>query len=527
MPSVPYIDAVRTSLPDEYSTRFQSLFSAISDEDDRNTLDVLFRFVSGAEAPKNASQKTRTDWPDKQSLFRDSISTLSQSAGGTQIKRSRDSEVGVSPSKDSKRLKLSPETTKDPPLYTIHSIGCTLPVRKKCNITIHTSSIKFTNPANTDNIEATIPLTSVTRAFLLPTKGKQKAHWTIVLLCGDAPDRSKSSTTQQIVFGLDAITTAPLTTTAYSSIDSIVNVTPKSSETLPIIQAFLSYLPIPTLQPSTSVFKSAIAKSPGRDGGVPCVDAFLGAKPGNLWFLDEGILWGENKPLEFWGIESLGEGEEGVRLVSATGRNCTVILTRSVPGTGDEEEEVLEDTEFGMVDGKEQEGIKEWVRKRQRLFGKRAAVSNAVANGNGAASGSGKSPSKAKNILVPSSKSNEIEDQPMGGDDSDSSDESFEADSDDDGSASSSSSSSGSDSGSGSGSGSGSDQEEASESGDYDEGDIEEVELNPKNHPLMRPGAMPRMSKAAINMAVGMVEDDLMGGGSVVEETDDEDELDD
>jgi hypothetical protein len=38
--------------------------------------------------------------------------------------------------------------------------------------------------------------------------------------------------------------------------------------------------------------------------------------------------------------------------------------------------------------------------------------------------------------------------------------------------------------------------------------------LDPAHHPLLRPGAIPRMSKAAMEMAVGIVEDAFAGGGN-------------
>ena len=44
--------------------------------------------------------------------------------------------------------------------------------------------------------------------------------------------------------------------------------------------------------------------------------------------------------------------------------------------------------------------------------------------------------------------------------------------------------------------------------------DEDEEELDPAKHPLLRPGAMPRMSKAAMDAAVGMVLGDMMGGSS-------------
>ena len=57
-----------------------------------------------------------------------------------------------------------------------------------------------------------------------------------------------------------------------------------------------------------------------------------------------------------------------------------------------------------------------------------------------------------------------------------------------------------------------------------DDDDDEVQELNPKHHPLLQPGAMPRMSRAAVEAVVGMVEQDLMGGGKRTAAADSEDE---
>ena len=69
--------------------------------------------------------------------------------------------------------------------------------------------------------------------------------------------------------------------------------------------------------------------------------------------------------------------------------------------------------------------------------------------------------------------------------------------------------------------GSGDDEDGDSDAEDDDvvlEGSDEE--LDPKRHPLLQPGAMPRMSKAAMEMAIGMVTVDLTG-------VDEDDELED
>jgi AAA ATPase containing von Willebrand factor type A (vWA) domain len=299
-----------------------------------------------------------------------------------------------------------------------------------------------------------------------------------------------------------------LTTTTYPSpSEPSVNVTAKGSETLPSIRTFLSHLGIPILEPTTEVFRSACAGagSSAGNGGIPGIEAYRAAKQGNLWFMKEGILWGEGKPCEFWSVEDLIGKSEGLRMVSATGRTCAVVLTRKsdaeVDGeVGEDEEDVGVETEFGLVDAREQEGISQWVRQHRHLFGKKPVVVNGQASGSGNA------------VTI-----NNVED------DSDEDDEDFEVDSgDEDGGSATSSDSSGDENGGG---GSGGDAEESGEGSESEDGDGEEEdeELKAENHPLMRPGAMPRISRAAIDMVVGMVEDDFMGP----EREDEEDELED
>lgn len=524
-PTLHYLQATASSLPREYATQFTDLVS--SRPEHSSALENMFRFIAGGDCPDidNASSETRLEWSTKQRAFREDLTRR-----GLTNKRAREEDVSIT-SHESKRPKLDSNNvpTDDPPKYALHSISVSSPIRKKVNITIHASSVRLTNPT-TNAVESTVPLSSITRAFVLPTRGKQKPHWTVVLMAGDVPDRSKaaqgSPANQQIIFGLDAVNTAALTVTTFSSSAApSSDIIAKSKETLPFLNKFLSYLPTPTLEPSTEVFRSALPNSAGREGGVPGVEAYLAAKPGTLWFLKEGILWGESKPCEFWAVQDLSEGDEGVRLISATGRNCTVVLSRkgeeedddSDSDDDDDDDESVE-TEFGMVDGREQEGIREWVRKYKRLFGMkvRSTVDVNGASGSGGGSGSGKKENGIKRdgralreALPPDG--NLPRDQVItADDDDDESDGSFEADSDDGGSASSSSS--------GSDDGSGDEEAEAEASGSEGDDEDGEGELRPENHPLMRPGAMPRISKAAINMVVEMVEHDLIGGGDELED---------
>jgi hypothetical protein len=209
--------------------------------------------------------------------------------------------------------------------------------------------------------------------------------------------------------------------------------------------------------------------------------------------MKEGILWGESKPCEFWAVEDLIGKTEGLRMLSATGRTCSVILTRKDPEAEDDDLGI--ETEFAMVDGKEQEGINQWVKHHRHLFGQKL-----VQHGNGFLDGQ---PGGSGN--VPTIRAAQL------GDESDASDESFDMDSDeDDGGSATSSDSSDGEGGDASDAGSGAESVEGEET---DDGEGEAEDLRPENHPLMRPGAMPRMSRAAVDAVIGMVNDDLMGRG--------------
>ncbi|KII90177.1 hypothetical protein PLICRDRAFT_40373 [Plicaturopsis crispa FD-325 SS-3] len=501
MSPTPYLSKLAEFLPEEM------LGTARSSNHTKEALDELLCFALGGPCPTTASQNTRAEWERNQPAARQALDDLVQPSA---IKRKRTPDADQPP--EPKKPKLAGPDPGDTPHFTLNAVSTTSPIRKKVDITIHASSIQFTHPT-THAVEASVPLSVLKRAFILPTRGKGKAHWTIVLLSADTPDASKGANAPnpQVIFGLDALATSAFTTTDHSADGGSTNVAKKGSETLPALRAWLSHLRIPVLEPSTDVFRSACARD------VPGVEAYRGAKPGSLWFLREGILADFGKPCEFWALEDLVGKNEGVRLVSATGRTCSVIVRRKdgsleEEGEGDAtgEEEGIE-TEFGMVEGKEQEPIRAWARAHRHLFGKKIAP---IANGNagGSASTSGKVPLD---------------------EDSDPEDDDFEMDSDDSDGGSVTSSSS-----DGSGAVTGSDDygadeaqddaEESSEEGEPDDSAAEEAAFRAKadRHPLMRPGAMPKhISRAAIDMVVGMVESDMMGGGEGEEdELDDEDE---
>jgi hypothetical protein len=335
----------------------------------------------------------------------------------------------------------------------------------------------------------------------------------VVLLSNDATEKSTSkgaaSDSPQIIFGLDATTTAPLTITKQGGEKEVIA---KGSPVLPAIRSFLSNLPdsIKQHEPSTDIFKSSVNQfgstvKSASTTGVPGVEAYRAAKVGSLWFLKEGLLWGESKPCEFWALEDLLNPSDGVRLSPGSGRVFSIMLVRkdqNSEGAEEEEESMGIETELSMIDSRERDAIGDWIRKHQNMFGRRPGDAPIVEQPKAKPSlPSG--PATIRSLML----------------DSDSEDEDFVG-----------SSSSGEGSGSDNES-EDSDQEDEEAEGSDGEGDGDDDsdaemdgetqgELDPAHHPLLRSGAMPKLSKAVIEMAVGIVEDDLMGGNE--EEEDDE-----
>lgn len=518
MADAQFLRTLVPTLPTEFAKTLRTLCSIPSNE---LFLENFVRLLTGADCTSDASQTLRDEWAAKQFATRQALAGLVKPPANEPngaVKRPIDDATA----EGSKRQRVSlPETstdlTSDPVQFTLHAVSTTSPVRKKVDISIRKTSVTFTNPSS-GNVEATVPLSSLKRAFLLPTRGKTKAHWTVVILSSDVTEKSAAKDdSPQIIFGLDATATAPLYTTSANGKDTHA----KGSPSLPAIRTFLSNLPkgVAQHEPSTDEFKSSVnqlGSSSASTTGVPGLEAYRAAKQGNLWFTKDGLLWGESKPCEFWALEDLLNPSEGVRLSPGSGRVFSVTVVRKSPPNddnkmqveGDEEEEDMGiETELGMIDSRERDGVYDWVRKHQNMFGR-----------------------KPGDAPVPESAAPKVKAPAHGGPmtirslalDSDSEDEDFQ----------------GSDDDSGSGRGSGSedsddededgdkdgDEEEKDAEGSLDEDEDADGELDPARHPLMRPGAMPKMSKAVMDAVVGMVEEDLIGGGEGDEEVD---ELDD
>ena len=507
----PYYNAACASLPANLANDVRALCPSASAE---TVLDSLIRFVVGADSPTDASPDARREWSQHQRTLEKALKALNPTPNDA--KHARDEDGGS----DDKDASSAQPSTKRPRKaenglvpedddgggelkFLWPALSATSPVRKKVNIAIHERSIRFVN-ATTEHLEAAVPLSSIRRAFVLPSRGKSKPHWTVTVLPSDIPSTGKSASTSnpshsQIVFDVEA--------TASSLINCRDGKIPfhqgKGVSIIHGLQGMLAHLPVPIfplLPQSGDIFQiasqgsgSVSASKPSNEAasvGFRGLGAFRGAKGGTLWFLDEGILW-DAKPCEFWAVEDLAEGDKALRLLSPTGRICSVTLTRK----GGEGEDGIE-SQFGMIEGREQDWIRKWVFLHRDLFG--VAPATASPSSGVPVSANGK---RDWGATIPvNDDDDEDEDFAVQSDESDGGSPTSDSSDEDDGDAS---------------------EEDADGSGVSDDGDEDDGELHERHHPLLRPGAMPRMSRAAMDAAVGIVEDSIRRGV----ETDDEDEL--
>jgi len=483
--------------------------------------------------------QVHTTWGVLSNEAQHTLRSLVAPNGHDTKKRRRSSSLSPSPSSHSKKPKLAVPSellADDPPVFTLHAVSTAAPVRKKVDITIRQHTLRFTHPT-THAVEASLPLSVLRRAFLLPSRGKAKPHWTVILMSSDVPDRpargAAKEGNEQVVFGMDATAAAPFTITTHPSPPST---NAKGTSTRDAMLAFLGHLPASCtrLEPSIDVFRSASTGSPG-------IAAYRGAKDCSLWFFRKGIL-SECRPCEFWALEDLDGGAaadvvgEAIRLQSATGRTCSVFVRRKP--TGERAEDGGLETEFGMVDGREQENIKEWVRMFRGLFGRGGQRSAPATSGSNVASlvrQNGQAPAndaageeEGDDVLDSDDEGSDFE---MSGEDTDGGSPSTDDDSEDAGSDKENDAGSGdnADHSGEEGESMSSGQESGSEgiANAEDEG-VEEEELDPKHHPLLRAGAVPRMSRAAMDAAVGMAMQAFVvaGQNQSYADDDEEDELD-
>lgn len=372
----------------------------------------------------------------------------------------------------------------------------------------------------------------------------------MIMLSSDITNLPKGSTTDsgethwQICLGSEL--SPPSLVTRSADLEDYHH--PRGASICPAFDTFQGFAPNDVLKPSTSDHTN----SSSRTG----VDGYRAAKPGTLWFFRQGILW-DAKPIEFWATEDLvpadggesGQTLGGVRMLSATGRSCSVILRRRVPKAKKDEEDEDDggedaiETDFAMIEGKEQDGISEWCRRYSKNFGRSsltAASSASAPTPSSSAKGKGKARATDDDMEVDgeggATKILDLSNNPMAEDEGDVDDDNYtESDSELSDGSDSEDKGGGEDSADDSGGDSDAEGEVDSEvdgEGSRPEPESEDVEddreetLDPKHHPLLRPGAMPKnISKAALNAVVGMIEEDF--GMTAAAGGDEEDELDD
>lgn len=472
-------------------------------------------------------------------------------------KRVLPSEEDTPSQQSSKKLKLDSQETwyqhqdlledeTDIHQYTIYNISATSPIRKKVDISIHKRTIRITPTAagkDKDKSQTLVfLLKDLKRSFVLPTHGKQKPYYTLIMLSSDVTNLPKGSTTDsgethwQICLGSE-LTPPNLVT---RSNDSPEHRHPKGASICPAYDALQGFAPH-----VANAFKPLTGDHTNASGGTG-VDGYRAAKPGTLWFFRQGILW-DAKPIEFWAVEDLvpadggedGQNLGGVRMLSATGRTCTVILRRRIHDGEDAVE-----TDFGMIEGKEQEGISEWCRKYSKNFGGHSLVATPTPTSAPAPSKSSKGKGKARATDDDMEVDGEggtrskadLSSNPMAEDEGDLDDDNYTGSGSELSDGSDSEDNGGSDGSVGDSGGEEDAEGEEDVEGEEEsrpEPESEEVEddeepLDPKHHPLLRPGAMPKkVSKAVLNAVVGMVEEDFGMKAAATEEGDEEDELDD
>jgi hypothetical protein len=543
-----YLDALLTAIPNDTIppeiTASPSQSGAAVHLPYSKFIDTALRLASGGPARPDEAPQIRDAWLEIQTSVQRALQTLhpsSSSSSQQPAKRkhspsSLPSTINNNNNNNNKKLKYEDgggddkddDDDDDVPQLTLHAISATAPVRHKVDITLHARTLRLSH-STTGASTARCARTALTRVFLLPTRARSSGalQWTALLLAGDKPappaprgggKGAKATTTAAARFEL-----------ACSVPDSSSPATiPRMTIHAPAPTSSSSSTSTPTSpqQVTTSsreaVFKllsSTISGTPlalttvERGTLLAGITAFRGVRETLLWFFDDGTnanegagILTDGRPAEFWALEDLARGEAGVRVRTATGRTCSVVLMRRRSGDddGEEEEEEAEEeegeeTEFQMIDGKERERILEWVRRHRGAFGI-AKIAQAQAPPPGAANRKEEERGKDKREDSDSDSDFEESEESDGGSPSSSRSDADEGEDDEPRSEDG-------------GSGTGGDDDEGEGEDDDEEitMELDDPDPDPKHHPLLRAGALPKMSRAAMDAAVELVVGDLVG----------------
>jgi hypothetical protein len=522
-------------------------------------IDAALRLASGGPARPDDAPQIRDAWLEIQTTVQRALHALhpSSSSSSQQPAKRKHSPPSSLPStinnngNNNKKPKYEDggddkdddgDGDGDVPQLTLHAISATAPVRHKVDITLHARTLRLAH-STTGAPTARCARTAFTRVFLLPTRARSSGalQWTAVLLAGDKPAPPAPKAKAKATAAAAAAVRFELTCSVPDS-STIPRMTvhpptsSSSSSSTPTSQVTTAREAVFTLLSSTISGTPVALTTVERAAPLAGITAHRGVRETSLWFFEDGSnanagagaagILADGRPAEFWALEDLARGEAGVRVRTATGRTCSVVLMRRRSGDdgtgesdGEEEEEEGEEgeeMEFQMIDGKERERILEWVRRHRGAFGIAKKIRE----------DEGDDDAQAQAQALPRGAVASGKD---GGEDSDS-DSDFEASGESDGGSPSSGSGSdvGSDAADADADADAGTDEDESRSGDEsggDEGDDDDEEiatmevddpddpadLDPKHHPLLRAGALPKMSRAAMDAAVQLVVGDLVG----------------
>ncbi|KAF9510291.1 hypothetical protein BS47DRAFT_1384042 [Hydnum rufescens UP504] len=473
MSSTPYLDVVLQYVP---RPLLHDLAQLVQQRDSYGPLlDSIVRLCS--EAPPS-DRTSEVEWTNSQVQITGLLRQLNaqQSLGDSvKTKRAREALDDVPPASKKVKLDEIPLVEDDPPIFTLHSISVSTPVRKKADVTVHRFTLRLTSPSNNnENLHPPIPIHSLRLAFLVPTPGKSKPYLTAIIMSATA-----SSADTSVIFGCDATAPVAQATTKYPD-DKKIH--PKGSSTKQLIHSLFAYFPqgpdglVDLYEPKADDFTSS--------SGSQSIDAFIGAKDGHLHFFRWGVLWGERKPCMWFPVDDIRD----MSTRSATGRAfslCIVTQTNKKSTSGElmndgedghMEPEVLETTEFNLIDTKESDAVQAWIASHRGDFSKTITPNT----------------SSSESSSRPISKATPLASLvQLSLDESDPEDQDFAlSDSDDGGSESSESS-----------------REQESEA-DAELSESDDVGGSAdEDAPLKEPGAVPRMNNAAMQLAIGMVKE--------------------
>lgn len=328
--------------------------------DSASAAEAMLLLCAGAPCPAwVVPQPSPDEWNVARTRLLSALETFAPN-GVASLKRPRESDLAETSAKKPKLI----DDADDTPIFTLHSISFTSPVRKKADITVHRATLRLTDPKNpTSNLCDPIPIRKFRHAFIVSTPGKSKPHWTTIALPEDSNDQS-------VIFGCDAVVTTPQNTTKYPS---PAQTHAKGVSMKPLIHSLFAYFPsgpdglVDLYEPKSADFQSALSNGQS-------VDAYIGAKDGHLHFFSNGVLWGEKKPCLWFPLTNIVDMHIGV----SSGRSFTLYISTKLKSlvsnaslAGNMEgvdDEPLEMHDFSLIDSKEEAPVKKWITNHKQQF---------------------------------------------------------------------------------------------------------------------------------------------------------------